>query len=268
MSEESALTPIETRAVDFYGDSILGALVEAEAGAEPRIYVPVRPICDALGLSWAGQRERLMRDEVLAEAARGVRVTRTPGRGGGTQEMLCLPLDLLPGFLFGVAVARVKPELQERVQLYRRECFRVLWEAFRPSVAPAPPAPAGASGAELAYQLAQAVASLAREQLALEGRMDRAAEWARGVEGRLSALEISLSGEAPISEAQAAELAQQVKAAAHALTQQGQERAYQQVYGELYRRFGIATYRALPRRRFDEAVAWLQQWAAEAGGNG
>lgn len=268
MSEESALTPIETRAVDFYGDSILGALVEAEAGAEPRIYVPVRPICDALGLSWAGQRERLMRDEVLAEAARGVRVTRTPGRGGGTQEMLCLPLDLLPGFLFGVAVARVKPELQERVQLYRRECFRVLWEAFRPSILPTPaPAPApGVSGAELAYQLAQAVASLAREQMELEQRMSRAAEWARGVEARLSALELTISPEQRISEAQAAELAQQVKAVAHALGQQGAANPYQTVYGELYRRYGIGTYRALPRRRYDEALAWLRAWWVEAGG--
>ena len=61
------------------------------------IYVPIRPLCDNLGLSLTGQRERIWRSGVLDEAILGVRVTHPPGRGGETQEMLCLPLDLLPG---------------------------------------------------------------------------------------------------------------------------------------------------------------------------
>ena len=69
MSEETALVPSETRTVDFYGDPITGALVPI-TGDEPRIYVPIRPICEALGLSWGSQRNRLYRDEVLREAVR------------------------------------------------------------------------------------------------------------------------------------------------------------------------------------------------------
>lgn len=114
MSDESRLVPEEVKTIAFYGDDITAALVRF--GDDTRIYVPLRPICDFLGLSWVGQRERVMRDEVLAEAVRGVRVTRTPGTGGGTQEMLCLPLDLLPGWLFGVSVNRVKkPEFREKL---------------------------------------------------------------------------------------------------------------------------------------------------------
>jgi hypothetical protein len=44
--------------------------------------------------------------------------------------MVCLPLDYIAGFLFGVNADRVKPELRERVILYQRECYRVLADAF------------------------------------------------------------------------------------------------------------------------------------------
>src|SRR5690349_4822191 len=111
MSEQT-LNPIEVRTVEFYGDEITGALVRA--GDEAQVYVPIRPICDYLGLAWSGQFERIKRDEVLSEAIKGVRVTRTP-QEGGTQEMLCLPLELLPGFLFGVNAARVKDALKEKI---------------------------------------------------------------------------------------------------------------------------------------------------------
>ena len=173
----------------------------------------------------------------------------------------------MPGYLFGIDAGRVKPELREKILRYRRECFAVLWNAFRQSIAPAPVVPAaGLSPAAVAYELATAVANLAREQMELERRMGAAAQWARGVEARLSALELTIGPEQPITESQAAELAQQVKAVAHALGQQGAANPYQTVYGELYRRYGIGTYRALPRRRYQEALDWLRAWWVEAGG--
>jgi hypothetical protein len=56
-------------------------------------------------VSWAGQRERINRNEILASALETVRVTRTvsPGDpGGGAVDTLCLPVDLIPGWLFGI----------------------------------------------------------------------------------------------------------------------------------------------------------------------
>jgi hypothetical protein len=97
MEDETTLEPIEQRDVDFYGDVITAVLVEVD-GRET-VYIPLRPVCDYLGVSWAGQRERVNRDAVLSEVVRGVRVTRTPGVGGGTQEMLSIPLDYLNGWV-------------------------------------------------------------------------------------------------------------------------------------------------------------------------
>lgn len=52
------------------------------------IHVPVRPICDPLGVDWAGQRRRINRGTVLSEEMQAVdvaamvqnRASRPPGR--------------------------------------------------------------------------------------------------------------------------------------------------------------------------------------------
>jgi P22_AR N-terminal domain len=122
MSGETALVPIDERKVDFYGDEITTALVKAEG--QTQIYVPLRPICDYLGLSWSGQRERVNRDPVLSEEVRFVRVSRTAR--GGNPVVLSLPLEFLNGWLFGIMPSRVKSEIAFKLLCYRRECFNTL----------------------------------------------------------------------------------------------------------------------------------------------
>ena len=129
MSDESiALVAIQERSVDFHGDEILATLVESDSTKQ--VYIPLRPICDYLGLSWSCQRERVNRDLVLSQEIKGVRVTRTPDsddvRPGGSRTMLCLPLDFLNGWLFGINNARVKEAHQEKIIQYQRDCYRIL----------------------------------------------------------------------------------------------------------------------------------------------
>lgn len=123
--EEDVLKPIEERQVEFYDDQITAALVEVKGNRQ--VYVPLRPICTYLGLDWSAQSRRLQRDIVLKES-QGVAIMATPS---GSQKMLCLPLELLPGWLFGIDASRVKPELKDKIVRYQRECFRVLWQAFQ-----------------------------------------------------------------------------------------------------------------------------------------
>src|SRR5690242_18401714 len=106
--KEAALLPIEERTVDFYGDEITTALVTVDS--YPHLYIPIRPICEYLGLAWSGQRERINRDPVLSQEVKFVRVTRT--NQGGNPNVICLPLEFINGFLFGINASRVKPELQ------------------------------------------------------------------------------------------------------------------------------------------------------------
>jgi hypothetical protein len=259
-----AIVPVREQVVDFYGDLV----PVAQAGPE-ELYVPLRTLATFLGLSVSGSRQRVMRHPVLAGRVRSVRMT---GADGKRYETLCLPLDLLPGWLFGIDTRRVKPELQAKLIRYQDEAFRVLWAAFRHDIMPSPPPPpVDLSPVEQALALAEAVANLARQQLAYEGRLGTVetrqqvmADYLRGYiqknEQRVTALELHLSAGAVISEAEAAELALHVKTVAAALEQHGTPNGYQRVYSELYRRFRIASYKNLPAARYGDALAWLQGW--------
>ena len=265
-AELAILVPAREQVVDFYGDTIPVAQL-----AEGEIYVPLRPICEQLGLSWAGQRERTYRDEVLAEALRSIRMTRT--EAGGHRAVLCLPLKHLPGWLFGVMAARVKPTMREKILRYRRECFDVLWRAFAPAMVPAaPPAPpADLSATAIAVENARAILHLAEQQLAMEQDLARLRDkqevmagylrgFVRTTQDRLNALEIQWRAGETITEAQATELMLAVKTVAERLPSQHGQNGHEQVYGELYRRYGIARYTDLPAGQFAAVLAWLQRW--------
>jgi len=113
---------MKTELIQFHGHDLV-TLHEDDG-----IFVALKPIVDAIGLSWQGQLERIKRDLVLASV---IRVIRTTGTDGKQYEMVCLPLDVLNGWLFGVDARRVKPELQETVIAYQRECYRALNSHFR-----------------------------------------------------------------------------------------------------------------------------------------
>ena len=67
-----ALLPIEQKQVLFYDDEVTA--VRMDNGS---IYVPIRPICDRLGIAWTAQRQRILRDAVLSEELIPVIVTIT-----------------------------------------------------------------------------------------------------------------------------------------------------------------------------------------------
>lgn len=163
MSEEKALVPVEQKQVTFYGDELTAVLVENGV-----VYIPIRPICDYLGVDWSSQRQRIIRDLVLSEVAKGVVVTTTPskgGRGGGPQEMLCLPLDYLNGWLFGINAQRVKDEVRDTVVRYQRECYRVLADAFLSPVTAVSPTDASDQALLQLHNMALVIAATTKEML-------------------------------------------------------------------------------------------------------
>jgi hypothetical protein len=273
-SKGTALIPVKERSVEFYGDTINAVLVET--GGQEQVYVPLRPICDYLGLSWAGQRDRIMRDPVLSEASRGVRVTRTPAEGG-SQEMIALPLEYLPGWLFGVSVSRVREELREKIIRYQRECFRVLWQAFQADtlaiVGSQPAVPTEPSTALVQIRgLALAIAQMAEQQMALEGRvgdahtrLDRAAEVVGAMQRRLGAVERRITPAASITDEQASEVSMQVKALSEFLTSKEAGKVhYQAIFGELYRRFGVSSYKLIRQEQYQAVLKFLDDWRVAA----
>jgi hypothetical protein len=60
----------------------------------------------------------------------GMVIMTIPFGSGGPQEQACLRLNLLPGWLVKIDASRVKESLRDRVQLYQRECYDVLYRHF------------------------------------------------------------------------------------------------------------------------------------------
>ncbi len=268
--DSPALVPMRQEIIDFYGDQII-----ATQTTDAQIYVPVRLLCDNLGMSWAGQRERIYRNPVLAQAAAVVRVTRSTATGG-VPDMLCLPLDMIPGWLFGISADRVRPELREKIVRYQRECFRVLWNAFKGDILPTDPPGGGLTEAQRTLELITAMQRMAQQQVDLEQRVHTIAEYTRGFiqqtrsrltdhDDRLTALELRLDPTAVISEEQAAELALAVKNVGQRLAGQGEKTGYARVYSEMYRRYRTSSYKSLPLGKYDEVMAWLHAWYEELG---
>lgn len=86
-------------------------------------YVAMRPICENIGLDWAAQYSRIKRDEVLNST---VVIITTVAEDSRNREMICLPIDYLNGWLFGIDIKRVKPEIRELLITYKQECYKAL----------------------------------------------------------------------------------------------------------------------------------------------
>jgi hypothetical protein len=169
----------------------------------------------------------------------------------------------------------VRPELQEKITRYRRDCFRVLWRAFQAEslsmVRSNEQQIAPASTSMILTQLrdqALAQAYLAEQQLALETRISthddrfkQAGLVIRDMQQRLGALEERIQPAQVITEEEASEVSSQVKALAEVLTERDPSKNhYQSIFGELNRRFRVASYRRLSRAQLTQVVQFLEDW--------
>lgn len=105
--------------VDFHGQSL--TVLTAASGEH---LVAMKPICEAIGLQWEAQLKRIKRHPVLS-ICMSVMDIQMPG-DDQHRELVCLPLDYLNGWLFGVDASRVRSEIRERLIQYQRECFAAL----------------------------------------------------------------------------------------------------------------------------------------------
>ena len=260
MSDEKALVPVEQKQVVFYNDEITAVLVDLNG--EQEVFVPVRPICEFLGVAWSPQLRRINRDPVLSAEVKGVTVTVTPG---GKQEMICLPLDYVSGFLFGINASRVDEAVRDRLIRYQRECFKVLAEAFQEGRLTADPGLDELllqdSDAVQAYKLLQAMVKLARNQILIEAQIGKHATKLADHDQRLEEIESTLGDSSRnVTPDQASQISQAVKTVAMKLSKASGRNEYGGVYGELYRKFGITSYKQLPAAKFEQAMNWLNEW--------
>ena len=86
--------------------------------------VAMKPICEGIGLDWKSQYTRIMRDEVLLSCV--VIMTMQLPNDTQTRDVVCLPLEYLNGWLFGVDVKRCREAIRPALLKYKRECYAAL----------------------------------------------------------------------------------------------------------------------------------------------
>ncbi|MCK9047619.1 hypothetical protein MY948_04360 [Haemophilus influenzae] len=86
-------------------------------------YVAMKPICENIGLSWEPQLLRIKRDNVLSSTMIVMIIVAEDGK---KREMICLPIEYLNGWLFGIDINRCKPEIRDTLIKYKKECYQAL----------------------------------------------------------------------------------------------------------------------------------------------
>ena len=276
-----ALSVTEQRQIEVLGDHLLATRVD-----DGTIYLPVRALCESLGLDRAAQVRRIKRDEAMQQDLQEISVSTESGR----QTVQFLRLETVPYWLSGVSVNKIKPELRDKLLSYKRWVVRKVYEAFvldfgtegqastTSTTALTITGQPNISTLSHVRELGLALVRLAEEQMVLERqqqltsveveqltvRMNKASTVVGQILERVNRLEARTSpaGRGAITTEQAAEISLAVKAIAGEMARRDQKESnpYQRVFTALYQRYGIVTYKQLPAEHFAGAMTWLQEW--------
>lgn len=250
---------VEQKIIDFYDDDLIA--VRAKDG---QVYASLKHMCESIGVARQSQARRVRQHHVLSKGYTGGTIILPPERGG-PQDAGLLRVDLIPMWLSGIDIKRVREEIRPKLIRYQEEVAKVLWEAFQTGELSVDETfsdllKQGGEAVE-AYKTLQGMLKLAKHQIILQARISN-------TETRLDAIEAELGNPARlITHSQQMELSQAIMTTAHELGKRSGKNEYKGVYGELYRRFEIASYKQLPSARFDEAMNWIRDWYTSLFGN-
>lgn len=289
MSEEvGAIVPAEQRTISFYGDELVA--VRDEAGT---VWVPIRRLCEAIGISRQGQLRRIRDDPVMSRHLRSGNILLPDGR---TFSMECLPVKWVRFWLATLNAKSAKEAIRPKIIQYQEEVADIIDRAF----ARAPITPAAIDEAHMV-----AMRDLARQQAELwdamiveRRRLDAVQELAEDHEGMIRDLEQSIEGlrrelalvQAELNKRLTAvsnqirllpapretRLTPEQKATIRGLVEdlvaaadargvklwQGKNN-YQSAYATLNRTFGVAKYEELTAAQYPKAVEWLKREIAK-----
>jgi len=89
--------------------------------------VPIKPICQALGIDEDAQRRKLKEDPILSSVTV---LSKATGADGKQYEMVTIPFRYVFGWLFRIDSRNVKEEARETVLKYQLQCYDALYNHF------------------------------------------------------------------------------------------------------------------------------------------
>ena len=236
--------------------------------SDHRLYLALNDLCRALGLKNDAQRRRVLEDPALEGCSTTLEV-ETPYRDTvRVQQALCLWVERLPYWLGTLEISRVKPELVERIVLYKREMADALWAMYRSDILPSDILAELDTRVPLErkryLQAADELAELRRELGGVGEHMQQVDRRLGDIHERLSVIEARYVG-VPVNSEQQAHIKKMVAAVAMAFydTDDGKKRGkgacFAAVWNNLKERFNVADYPELAADQMPAIVDYLKK---------
>lgn len=256
--QSSRLTRYEQ--VQFDGDQLMAVILEGDGVA-----VPVRAICQALGLDIDSQSAKLREHEVLS---RGLRVVRVP-RGQQLSSVVAILHKYIPFWLATIMPNQVKADVKPKLIRYQIELVDLLATLYGGELRTALPVTVDAPTAALERRMADVLLEVRLAREALLAARQRTEDQLHVHEGRIGAIEglmdelqQQLASHTTITAPQQ----EVIKRAIQRLATRYKQRTGQDIYGKLFAQFcidlGTPKYSLLPAGKYETALEWLRARAA------
>ena len=92
-------------------------------------YVAIKSICKALDIDHQKQFDRIKNDPILKDAYTHT-VYASDSSGSRKQQMLCLKLEYVFGWLFSIDDSKVNAKAKPGFIQFKKECYHALYEHF------------------------------------------------------------------------------------------------------------------------------------------
>ena len=249
---------VKVENIQVAGEELVAAILEGEGVA-----VPIRLVCQALGISPQKQSEILREHDALAP---GLRIIRVP-IGGRIQSVLAILHTHIAYWLGTILPQEVHEDARPKLVRYQTELIAVLNALYGPqvdtSLLPGPlSTDLHAQYGEVVRQLRalqETLLSLTSGQRAIQDKVD-------SIDTRLTTVEDvveDLRQIQKISPAQAEYLQRAIKRMATRYQQRTKTEAnmYERLFAQFKIDMGIPRYDALPAKNYEKALAWLREQA-------
>ncbi len=270
LADRTHLRP-QSEEIEFEGDHLVAVRLEGEGLA-----VPVRVICQALGLDVDSQGARLRDHDVLAQGLRIVRVRS----GDRLRSLVAILHKYIPFWLATISPNQVNADSRPKLVRYQIELVDLLAALYSGERQPALPAPTDSAMGAVQQRLHEALheVRLARETLlamqqqigddvqaheirltAIEGLMD---EQQVAVGGQITTLQQQLAHHTTLTGPQQETIKHSIQRIALRYEQQTGQKIYSRLFSQFCLDLGTPRYDALPAGRYAAALDWLRASAA------
>ena len=261
MDERLPRKRTQVQEVQFDEDRLLAVILEGEGVA-----VPVREICQALGLDIDSQSARLREHEVLSQGLRVVRIRY----GDRMRSIVALLHKYIPFWMATITPGLVGEHVRPKLIRYQIELVDLLAAIYGGEQRDVLPVAADAATTALQRRLIDAITEvrLAREAL-LAAHQETQAQLSShevrltAVEGLMDELQEQIATHTTITAAQREVIQRSIKR----IATRYERRMSKDIFGLLFSQFcidlGTPKYGLLPAGKYDDALTWLRRKALE-----